>query len=1661
MDPNTGAPHPYLNQETARRELDQIRDDLARYESMPAFKGPIEGAAALAGTLAGAAVSPESWITRFPGAAAAASWLGKFAGESAAAMASRIFETGISQGAVQVVTDPLAQAGSLSTGIQHDYDLRRTALAFPLGAIFGGLVGAGHEAASALLRGRTPMVSRETIQPPEPPTEPPRVAPASDTVPSGTVPPAPAEAPSARPAAEGAVATASEPGPPRPIDDPLVNAWRDVPVEDRDLLAGALEEILNRRGSLRPADIPKHLRDEIRLVAGETINRAFTSDPADAIAALRSISEEAKRAADVSRVTPGEEARPAGIPAFIPESRKGELRSRGYTEAQIREMKPEEAVRILRERAALGAEDPSTRVVPNTPAADVERDRLQNVAQQEAIAAAAPAAEEIRGRAAPEVAGAPARVQPTLPPAAPAGAPEPSQTLQSLHQQAFDLADMVDTPLRQGRLAARDFMGQYDPSQDVFRSRAVADFDAVAHEVGHALERHTGPDLTALTQRFAGELGPLDYDPNLARVHEGFAEWFQHYLTAPAAAQREAPGFYNAFREFMAREQPELSTAIDRAQATYQAWLNASPTVRLETIVQRKEDDTIARELRREGLANTVSLRIRNFYQHYFDDNAPFARAVRAIAAEAFRASGTRMDIPAHANPELLRRINSRAVQTAQEQLTLGVVPYHGSGFGPEGPGLRQVLTTAHGMRTTGERLFGRWNDRVMTDLDSYLAARQLEMKWRLYDAGELTNIPGPVLKSEVAQAITELEAAHPTFRQAADEWTAMTRQMLRKAYEAGILGRETYQTLVQREFYAPLHRVLDDQPVRAAGMGGARGTPRGVELFQQRFGGSMRDIISPIQSIEGHMVLLERAIAENDVSKALASLGREARKMGATGVGRVIEEIPPHEIVGQRFELREAIRNAAKQNGVDPHDTELLLSSVIDIFGKDPIMGTLFRSAPAKARGEPIKFYMDGGELRALRIGDPELYSLMTELPPALRDAALNWLAISSTAIRAGIVHNPPWMLFNFVRDQVAASILHPGYVPFNPKGIVRTIRDDGWVHLYGMSGGMNPAASRLEADRTISREIDALARKGWSVQVLGSLRDMLPYSGRAHKWQSFGRFMSELAGVSEIGTRLNIFERVFKQKKTQGLSDYEAAAEAGFQAKDLIDFGRHGSRTQELRSLIPFLNAWGQAVDKARRHFFVPLYRAATGGMSTQQDVEALQRAGLSWMMLGGVGSAAGYAYGLLMGNQEIYQDADPTMRATHLIVPGKAFGLEHDILLAPKPFELAVGFNLGEAAGIAMATGDPRAAHNAMTGVLDVLAPSALLPPGVKTGVELLLNRSFFTGREIVRPEEEGRPAAQQFRPGTSHIAKALGELLGWSPLKIDYFFGSAFGSLGRDAIHAADVTDPNAPDIPPENTMFLRRGIKQADITSQTTQTFWRLAGQQNGEYVGAKNAYDQAITDHRDKDAADFLAKLPNSKRAYVTLQSAVDENGKPFKADEKGLHPLTRAFKAVSEINGMISEISGNAQKQLDGGQALTLNSRERREAIDGLRQIQAMEQRNALVILGERGYESRKLLSVEDEFGVLQAKLPAIADELGARYATARISKTAEEAKAWPQAQRRLLREGGAADLTDLAADVRSEGPAFEGERVRHPQRRRRVEIPPLPAAVAVELAR
>jgi hypothetical protein len=110
---------------------------------------------------------------------------------------------------------------------------------------------------------------------------------------------------------------------------------------------------------------------------------------------------------------------------------------------------------------------------------------------------------------------------------------------------------------------------------------------------------------------------------------------------------------------------------------------------------------------------------------------------------------------------------------------------------------------------------------------------------------------------------------------------------------------------------------------------------------------------------------------------------------------------------------------------------------------------------------------------------------------------------------------------------------------------------------------------------------------------------------------------------------------------------------------------------------------------------------------------------------------------------------------------------------------------------------------------------------------------------------------------------------------------------------------------------------------------------------------------------------------------------------------------------------------------------------------------LTAMEQRNALVIAGEPGYQGRPLLSTEDQLATLRTIAPNVADEVATRYATAKIAPTATVAQLWPEAQKRLLTDGGNADLRELAFDARAEGPAFGGEKVR-PAPKRRVVIEP-----------
>ncbi len=129
------------------------------------------------------------------------------------------------------------------------------------------------------------------------------------------------------------------------------------------------------------------------------------------------------------------------------------------------------------------------------------------------------------------------------------------------------------------------------------------------------------------------------------------------------------------------------------------------------------------------------------------------------------------------------------------------------------------------------------------------------------------------------------------------------------------------------------------------------------------------------------------------------------------------------------------------------------------------------------------------------------------------------------------------------------------------------------------------------------------------------------------------------------------------------------------------------------------------------------------------------------------------------------------------------------------------------------------------------------------------------------------------------------------------------------------------------------------------------------------------------------------------------------------------------------------------------------MNPQKRRDVIDAMRVLSAIEQRNAMVLTDQQGYAGRPLLSAEDQFKVIQAMSPEAAGELATRYATMKVLPTETVARLWPQAQRQLLADGSQADIHDLGLEAKGDGYAFGGDAVKRPQKRRVSITPGVPS--------
>ncbi|MEP1571581.1 LPD38 domain-containing protein [Roseibium album] len=1178
---------------------------------------------------------------------------------------------------------------------------------------------------------------------------------------------------------------------------------------------------------------------------------------------------------------------------------------------------------------------------------------------------------------------------------------ETAEPVTRVRETAEALAKALEIPsTRQGRIRGRSqVLGQYNTKTGGVRVRSLDDFDTLSHEYGHHLDNKI-PEVKQFIKRNSKVLKPLDYDGSKQRDFEGFAEFFRLWITNRPYVEKQLPELAAEFAEVL-KKHPDLMKGIDEASDAWSKFMDAPSQVAVAaTIVSSKQKGWVAsarKEFTDQGIGGTISDVLERVYGFFLDDLNPLQRAVSHLKDLHFENTGKRLDLNVSSDAYKLARVSRGAYSAGHMDVMYGVAPYRG--LNPESPSLRDAIIEATGKPNS----LSAWDETLVRDFGSYLWSRRAIGEWQRYKAGDIPNAPDKLTEGDHVQNVKDLVKSNPQFEAAADKVYRYNQALWKKKYDAGLIDRATYDEGLAIVDYVPGLRDFStsktDEKLPSGKQRQGKDLKNGIT---RRFKGSKRDVINPLESLAADAYETATTIARNDVLKALHRLSRVA----GTGGARIAEEIPVRQLQASMVDPLEAVESAAKNAGLSKMETMMIRDALESAIGDEK--AAIFRPAMISENGEPIAFFRDGGELKALRLADGQfgrdMYGALTSMNQAEKNFWLELVAMPARVLRLGITTSLDFIGANFVRDQAMAAIYYGRplrRVGRSLQGAADDILGSETARIYsrsyGISGGQETAS--LSAARA-ERDISKLKRKGWLAQRLTSFRGVL-----------------QTAELAETASRIGLF-RIFKDEaKARGLDDYEAALEASWRARDYIDFDRRGSQMAAIARVVPFLNAAMQGLDKTGRHMLMPLARKALGQANGPEDARAMAEAVKAWARMGVVaaGSASLYA---LMSDHEDHDEISNYTRSTHWTIK-----MGEKWLAIPKPFELATVFNLAEATFEAIKLKDPIAFNRWKDNLHFSLMPPSILEgnPAIKSYFEVRTNTNLFTDAPIVPDHLTALEPMLQYTSRTTDFSKQLGEAFNMSPAVIDHLIMNHLASWGRSALSLYDLAQPDAPVPGWDDAPITRRFIKDAAKGSQSVTQFWDLMATQSGKLEGMAKSWQTLGPVER----ADFFAVQDQIGKAYIALST--------HKASVKRLHPLVRSRRAVQAINILRRQMSAGTLRG-PGGDPQSVPPAARSAADDVLGTLAMAIARNGLKLTGVDGWKQRKDIEEDGFYRELEAIDPALLETLGSLYAEKKVWSFAAIEQAWPELQTRLLSEGTEALTVDLVRGVEAEGFAIAG---------------------------
>ena len=599
---------------------------------------------------------------------------------------------------------------------------------------------------------------------------------------------------------------------------------------------------------------------------------------------------------------------------------------------------------------------------------------------------------------------------------------------------------------------------------------------------------------------------------------------------------------------------------------------------------------------------------------------------------------------------------------------------------------------------------------------------------------------------------------APEAIRKAAQLYWKYNRNLVNIMEAEGLISEKQAAGLRKYEKYCPMyrdmseHRTFDDElPTITAGRGFINQSS-GIKKLK---GGSILAVINPIDSMVSMTTALIARCERNDVAKVMVQSAEDH-----PGLGRIIV--------------------------------------------KDP---SLFRADASKCAFT----VMIAGKKTVYRT-TPELYQALQEMSTNSAAFLTNVFGKFTDALRFGATNTPSFMVRNFIKDTLSASV-NARYGKFVP--IVDSIRGmkalkgdaDFRAKFYGQGVPMD---TYIRRDIRGAKQYKDKVQKSLKRYPLGIRQLMALSRSLVHKYNDVGEAL-------EQGTRAGAMLNALKA----GASDFEA----GQEARDVtVNFSRHGSFGKKVNRYVPFFNASIQGTDKVIRTF-----------------LENPKRASLATCLYIILPTIILWA---INHDDDWYKELDDNTKYTNWAVhiPGTDYHW-----LIPKPQEVGIGFGSGvEAVLNQMLNEDPHAMKAWARQFAEVVTPGIIMT-ALRPVLEWRYNYSEWTGRKLVPERLSKLPPEQQYTTATSELAKLMsqfaGKYVGLSPIAIDNFFSGWFGSLGRMSANALNkpIDAIRGSSRPPEparywyESPFIGSFARQDGQNSVYVERFYQLAEDMEMDY----------------------------------------------------------------------------------------------------------------------------------------------------------------------------------------------------------------------------------